>query len=89
MCTQGDRMLDMGFEPQIKRIIGEIPSEQRQTLFFTATWSKSVQKMAVKYLRSSGDLVNITVGSTEELVANTMVLSLPLCPDPNLTPSQS
>jgi len=66
-------MLDMGFEPQIKRIIGEIPAEQRQTLFFTATWSKSVQKMAVKYLRSSGDLVNITVGSTEELVANTMV----------------
>ena len=73
-------MLDMGFEPQIKRIIGEIPVEQRQTLFFTATWSKSVQKLAVKYLRSEGNLVNITIGSTEELVANTMVRFASLSP---------
>ena len=53
---QGDRMLDMGFEPQIKRIIGEIPPATRQTLFYTATWNKSVQKLAVKHLQAgAGD----------------------------------
>ena len=52
-------MLDMGFEPQIKRIIGEIPPETRQTLFFTATWNKSVNKLAVKHLaKGAGMHVN-------------------------------
>ena len=42
-------MLDMGFEPQIKRIVALLP-EQRQTLMFSATWPPDVRKMAATYL---------------------------------------
>lgn len=42
----------MGFEPQIRRIIDQLPTaaEGRQTLFFTATWPKEVQSLAAEFL---------------------------------------
>ncbi len=40
-----DRMLDMGFLPDIKRVLAKIPT-QRQTLFFSATMAPSISKLA-------------------------------------------
>ena len=42
---EADRMFHVGFELQIRRIVNQIRSD-RQTLMFSATWPKDVQKLA-------------------------------------------
>ena len=45
-------MLDMGFEPQIRRIVEQdnmMPTGQRQTLMFSATFPKEIQVSTVSY----------------------------------------
>ena len=80
-------MLDMGFEDQMKvclthcsgyrlsfvfvqAVMSLVPST-RQTLLFSATWPKSVQKLANSYLKTG--FVHINIGETDELAANKMV----------------
>ncbi|GAO15619.1 uncharacterized protein UV8b_04796 [Ustilaginoidea virens] len=61
VLDEADRMLDKGFEDDIKQILGACaPRERRQTLMFTATWPQSVQALASTFMV---DPVKITIGS--------------------------
>lgn len=61
VLDEADRMLDKGFEDDIKEILGACPPrEKRQTLMFTATWPQSVQALASTFMV---DPVKVTIGS--------------------------
>ncbi len=49
VLDEADRMLDMGFEPQMRMIVGQIRPD-RQTLLFSATWPKSIVRLAMDFL---------------------------------------
>ncbi len=66
VLDEADRMLDMGFIPDIVRIIGMLP-EKRQSLLFSATFSDEIKKLADRMLKAP---VLIEVARRNESAAN-------------------
>ena len=53
IIDEADRILDMGFEPQLNKIVFELdlkPKEQRQNLLFSATFSEDIKILAKKFM---------------------------------------
>ncbi|KAF9263060.1 DEAD-domain-containing protein [Marasmius fiardii PR-910] len=70
VLDEADRMLDKGFENDIRKIIGATkPSKERQTLMFSATWPEAVRRLASTF---QSNPVRVTVGS-DDLTANSRV----------------
>jgi len=65
VLDEADRMLDMGFEPQIRKIMAYLPKGDKkpQTMLFSATWPKEIQKLAFEFLSKP---VQVVVGSLTE-----------------------
>lgn len=71
VLDEADRMLDEGFEKDIRKIIGETHPE-RQIAMFSATWPQSIQKLAHEFLN---DPVKVTIGS-DDLAASQNVTQI-------------
>jgi ATP-dependent RNA helicase DDX5/DBP2 len=62
ILDEADRMLDMGFEPQVRKIVDGV-RQSAQTLMFSATWPKEIQALARDLCKE--EPVHINIGSTE------------------------
>jgi len=77
VLDEADRMLDMGFEPQLRKICSQIRPD-RQVLMWSATWPKDVQSLANDYLH---DYYQVTVGSLDLSANKNITQVIEVCSD--------
>ncbi|MGY3606348.1 MULTISPECIES: DEAD/DEAH box helicase [unclassified Bradyrhizobium] len=72
VLDEADRMLDMGFINDIRKIVAKLP-QKRQTLFFSATMPKDIAELAEAMLRDPARVAVTPVSSTAERVTQRII----------------
>eukprot|EP00854_Cymbomonas_tetramitiformis_P010343 gene10343-12231_t len=69
VLDEADRLLEMGFQEDIEHLLDQIPTP-RQTVCYTATWPRSVEKVALKYVSPSAPHLTLNVSNHAATTTN-------------------